>query len=198
MFFSFCCFSGLLFLFLAQRWSKLCSVWTRHEAIFLREPYDQSPSGVWRLSTKIRLMAALFFSLALRKRDICKQITTKTGIFVLLILYYFCPFILVEHLLFYVSNLYDYYVDIGNCGWTPSTLMRTWMFRHYTHIFAVIPFSVWFASVLLVSSKNGKTLISGHHYIASIISPIESLIPLNSTPISYSPSPGTTWTFSSC
>lgn len=57
----FCC---LLFLFLAQRWRELVIFWERQELVFLGPPYKRQG---WMLSTKIRLTAALFFTLALRK-----------------------------------------------------------------------------------------------------------------------------------
>lgn len=64
VFFSCCFFCGLLFLFLAQRWRALSIFWQKQETVFLGPAYIRKG---WSLSTKIRITATLFFSLALRK-----------------------------------------------------------------------------------------------------------------------------------
>lgn len=62
VFYSCCLFCGLLFLFLAQKWKYLATIWYRSEKIFLHLPYKECG---WKLSTKIRLTAGtiLFFAI---------------------------------------------------------------------------------------------------------------------------------------
>lgn len=59
-------FAGLLLMFLAQRWPRLMAEWQRLELVFVTSPhYRRRGGGRWRLSTRLRVCAAFFLSLAL-------------------------------------------------------------------------------------------------------------------------------------
>ncbi|KAG4070159.1 hypothetical protein HA402_003849 [Bradysia odoriphaga] len=62
VFYTFCLFCGILFLFLAQRWKDLALMWHRYENIFLNLPYKECG---WKLSTKIRITSVVILFLAI-------------------------------------------------------------------------------------------------------------------------------------
>lgn len=108
VFYAFSLCSGLLFLSLAQKWKNLALIWHRCEKIFLNLPYKECG---WKLSTKIRITAAVIIFLAI-----------------------------VEHLLSVLNNGYNFHTKLVNCHANITDKWKYYFLNEHPHIFSILPY----------------------------------------------------------